>query len=313
MEDFNKPHSKDESSLESSGSYRLRKGNSREDDKVIKWWVLPLVLLLLLASGLGVVWYLGSFPILLGNFFTPREQTATLALPEALIEEANNKRALTEALGEESIAGATQGVEGILTYELTVEAKGRLLEEAEFNLSERVAALQNMRHHPYIYDLSHNNAYRELCLIVDREILQYEQILVSAAELYILAAFYRHIDAGADSTPELVIILEDAANGNTLGQLVYPDDLARVTEILISAEAPAAAPTTPQPGDQVIVTTGADNLNLRSGPEITYLIIDILSSGTILEVTGVEGSWLQVVTPQGKEGWVHGGYVEILN
>ena len=312
MEDFNKTWSKVKNSSESSDSYRLRKGNSREDQKVRKWWVLPLVLLLLLVAGLGVVWYLGGFSLLSGNFFAPREQTATLALPEALLEETNNKRALTEVLGEESTAGATRGIDGILTYELTVEAKVRLLEEAEFNLSERIAALKDVRQHPYIYDLSHDNAYRELYLIVDREILQYEQILVSAAELYMLAAFYRHIDAGADSTPELYITLEDALSGDFLDQLAYPNDLNRVAEILISAETPAAPPT-PQPGDQVIVTTGADNLNLRSGPEITYLIIDILASGTTLEVIGAEGAWLQVITPQGKEGWVHGGFVEILN
>lgn len=313
MEDFNKPHSKFEKRPESSVSYRLRKGNSREDRETRKWWVLPLVLLLLLAAGLGVVWYLGGFSILFSNIFTPREQTAILTLPEALLKESNNKRALVEVLGEESVADTTQVTGGILTYSLTDLTRELLLKEAEFNLLERIAALKDVRQHPYIFDLSHDSTYRELYLIVDREVLQYEQIMITAAELYMLVAFYRHIDAGADSTPELFITLEDAVNENILDQLVYPDDLNRVAEILISAEAPAAAPPTPQPGDQVIVATGADNLNLRSGPEITYLIIDILSSGTILEVIGVEGSWLQVITPQGKEGWVHGGYVEIVN
>lgn len=312
MEDFNKPRSEFEKSSDSSGSYRLRKDISKEDREKRKWWVLPLVLLLLLAAGIGVVWYLGGFSPLLGNYFTPREQTTVLTLPETLLEESNNKRAMAEVLGEDNAADETQGVEGILTYELTLEAKGRLLEEAEFNLSERIAALKDVRQHPYIYDLSHDNAYRELYLIVDREILQYDQILVTAAELYMLAAFYRHIDAGAASTPELFVTLEDALSGDFLDQLVYPDDLTRMAEILISAETPATPPT-PQPGDQVIVTTGADNLNLRSGPEITYLIIDILASGTMLEVIGAEGAWLQVITPQGKEGWVHGGYVEIMN
>jgi len=63
----------------------------------------------------------------------------------------------------------------------------------------------------------------------------------------------------------------------------------------------------------VIVTTGPDNLNLRNGPEITYLIIDVLSSGTVLEVIGVEGVWLEVITPDQKEGWVHGDFVEFYD
>ncbi|GEM_PF-498538 len=50
-------------------------------------------------------------------------------------------------------------------------------------------------------------------------------------------------------------------------------------------------------------------LNLRSGPSTDYEVLDRLVRGTVLEVTANEGIWLEVITPDDKEGWVHGDYV----
>ncbi len=57
-----------------------------------------------------------------------------------------------------------------------------------------------------------------------------------------------------------------------------------------------------------------ENLYLRSGPGTNYTILDKLKRGTELivveERTGSDGGiWLKVVTPTGKEGWVHSDYV----
>jgi hypothetical protein len=214
-------------------------------------------------------------------------------------------------VGEEGTAEAVEDEDGTLTYWLSVEARDYLLEKAKANLEEKIASLIDERQHPYLLDISHDSAYRDFYLVVDRELVQYEQVLVTVSELYMLAAFYQQIDAGADPAPEVLITLEDAGSEEVLEVLTYPNDLARMAEVLETARAPVEAPARPQAGDQVIVTTGSDNLNLRNGPEITYLIIEILRSGTILEVTGAEGAWLKVITPNGKEGWVHGGFVEI--
>lgn len=54
-------------------------------------------------------------------------------------------------------------------------------------------------------------------------------------------------------------------------------------------------------------------LHLRSGPGTDYDIIDRLVRGTVLEVLGVEKEWLQVNTPDQKQGWVHGDYVKAVD
>jgi len=54
-------------------------------------------------------------------------------------------------------------------------------------------------------------------------------------------------------------------------------------------------------------------LHLRSGPSTDHDILDRLVRGTVLEVVDSEGKWLKVITPKGKEGWVHGDYVRPID
>ncbi len=54
-------------------------------------------------------------------------------------------------------------------------------------------------------------------------------------------------------------------------------------------------------------------LHLRSGPSTDHDILDRLVRGTVLEVVGSEGKWLEVITPNDKEGWVHGDYVRLID
>lgn len=57
------------------------------------------------------------------------------------------------------------------------------------------------------------------------------------------------------------------------------------------------------------VAVSVDVLRLRDGPGTGFAIIDRLIMGTVLTVTGNHDEWLKVVTPEGKNGWVHGDYV----
>jgi hypothetical protein len=275
--------------MDNESSYRSRKDRFDKDPGKKKRWVLPLALLLIVVAGLSVFWFLGGLSGLPGVFFAPGEKTVMVRLPEALFADSNVEEAMAATAGEEGTAEAAEDEDGTLTYTLSVEARDGLLEKAKSNLEEKITALKDERQHPYLADISHDSAYRDFYLVIDRELVQYEQVLVTVSELYMLAAFYQQIGAGADPAPEVKITLEDAGSGDVLEQLTYPNDLARMAEVLVTAKASVVAPAAPQAGDQVIVTTGSDNLNLRNGPEITYLIIDILRSGTILEVTGAPG------------------------
>lgn len=66
----------------------------------------------------------------------------------------------------------------------------------------------------------------------------------------------------------------------------------------------------PEEKDREHVAVDVNLLRLRSGPGTDFAILDLLPMGTVLEVTGRDAEWLQVITPQDKQGWVYGDYVK---
>ncbi|MCG6115122.1 MAG: SH3 domain-containing protein [Mesorhizobium sp.] len=60
--------------------------------------------------------------------------------------------------------------------------------------------------------------------------------------------------------------------------------------------------------------TTAPRLNFRRGPGAHHEAMgDGLPAGTPIIILGAEGDWLNVRTPAGYEGWVHGGYVRLID
>jgi TolB protein len=90
----------------------------------------------------------------------------------------------------------------------------------------------------------------------------------------------------------------------------------------------AATPTTqpepldtPGPTEAAITETAqaeivAAGLNVREGPGLNYAVSGTVAQGDILDITGVsaDSNWLQIVTADGKAGWISGqaAYVRIV-
>ena len=86
------------------------------------------------------------------------------------------------------------------------------------------------------------------------------------------------------------------------------------TPTLTATETPTPTATpTPTPLPDAVVIASA--LNVRAGPGTKYSILDTLHQGDELTVVGQLSScsWLKVITPQQKEGWVSGdrAYVDL--
>lgn len=91
---------------------------------------------------------------------------------------------------------------------------------------------------------------------------------------------------------------------------------------VVRAEAPAQQPTVAIPtvtgtpsGPVVIVTSEYDQINVRSGPAISYAEIGILIAGETVPALGrtAAGDWIKVVYPGVKEGvgWVYSPLVRL--
>lgn len=64
-------------------------------------------------------------------------------------------------------------------------------------------------------------------------------------------------------------------------------------------------------GAVAIVT--AASLNFRRGPAASAEITGALPAGTLILVIEAAGDWLKVRTPAGYVGWVHGGFVKLVD
>jgi hypothetical protein len=76
------------------------------------------------------------------------------------------------------------------------------------------------------------------------------------------------------------------------------------------APLPAEPINAPQPEDSETGVVTADVLNFRRAPDGE--ITGSLPRGVVLSIIGRSGAWLNVVTPAGYTGWVHGDYVKVL-
>lgn len=312
MDDFDKHREKFEEKAENETPYQSRKYRMDELDVKGNRWTLPLVLFFILLVGAGAIWYLGSrnlisLPGWVENIFAPEEEKVRIAVPEELFAGQDLDEIMTRAIEEQGVNEIVQDEDGTLIYTMSPEARERLLEEAGNKLQNKISAIRDQGQYPEIVSISSDGAYKDFYLVTSEE--QANRALVTASKLFMLAVYYQYLDTD-DLVREVSLLIEDRETGEIIEQLAYPGDINRVAAIIENPPDFAEEPTTPQPGDRVVVSTGPDNLNLRNGPEITYLIIDILGSGTVLEVTGSEGVWLEVITPDGTEGWVHGDFVE---
>ncbi len=315
MDNFDEHRAKVEEKADDETSYQSRRYKIDKPDVKDNRWVFPLVLLLIVFVVAGAIWFLGSrnmnrLPGWFEDFLTFEEETVQVTLPEALFAGQGLEEVSARAVDEQGVKEVVHGEDGTLIYTMTAEVRSSLLMETENNLKDKLAAINDQIEHPEVVSISFDSAYEDFYLVVNLE--RSNRALVTASELFVLAVFYQYLN-DADPVREVSVTVEDTESGDIVERLVYPDDLNRAAAIIEDPAALVEEPTTPQPGDRVVVKTGPDNLNLRNGPEITYLIIDILSSGTVLEVTDSEGVWLEVITPEGMEGWVHGNFVELYD
>lgn len=317
MKNFNEPHSGSEERAGYEAPAYQKRHRTGEASGEKKRWLIPLALLLILIAGISIFWFIGSrsqsglFQRLMANF-SPPEIEVKIILPSALFAGQDIEEVTARAIEEQGVDEIVPGDDNTLIYTMSPEVRDKLLEEAAHDLELKITTLKESRIYPYVVDLSYDSSFTEFYLVVDRDREQDGNALTAAAELFVLAVYYQHIIATEGTIHEVSISIEDTENGGVRERLVYPGDLERVAAVLERTEEPDLTPATPAAGDKVIVSTGPDNLNLRNGPDITYLIIDILRSGTVLDVIGTEDVWLEVITPDQKEGWVHGNYVELL-
>jgi hypothetical protein len=94
-----------------------------------------------------------------------------------------------------------------------------------------------------------------------------------------------------------------------VGAKAVGDKLRREVASILAGDAPAAPPS-PVPAGGIGRVT-APELNTRNGPngEVT----GSLKAGTLVEINGIDGNWLNVTTPAGYSVWAHRDFIEMVD
>lgn len=71
---------------------------------------------------------------------------------------------------------------------------------------------------------------------------------------------------------------------------------------------PLPAPVVDQPNYQTERVI-ADALNVRRSPSNKGEILTVLQKGSMVEIAGRDGDWVQILTPRRQYGWVYGAYL----
>jgi uncharacterized protein YraI len=81
----------------------------------------------------------------------------------------------------------------------------------------------------------------------------------------------------------------------------------------ITGNTPVPAPTPAPAAPQGVVT--APSLNVRSGPGTNYPVVGRLSSGQVIDISGVNGDWYRIsfLSFWGDYGWVSRTYISAKN
>lgn len=313
MDDYDNPQSDKRAKKDFIGPVYQHRRRPVEDEEEKKRWPVPLAIVLIIIIGIGSLGFFVSRSEigLLQSFkerFSPAEGVIQIEIPLALFAGQDLDQVTSTAIDDYGVDEIIPIEGDILVYNMSPDVHEQLVEISHQNLEDKIAALQDHSQNPALVDISYDSAYKDFYFVADEG--QHQHALKAAAELYVLAVYHQYLQAGEGEVDEVFILIEEIDGEGDRDMLVFPGDLKRAAAILESPDEPVTTPRGPTAGDKVIVDTGPDNLNLRDGPDITYLITEILSSGTILEVIGVEGIWLEVITPDQKEGWVHSNFVE---
>lgn len=101
--------------------------------------------------------------------------------------------------------------------------------------------------------------------------------------------------------------------GNVAIKMEYYDNAGGAKASLAREQITAAAPTpTPLPAAAVGIVPGL-RLNMRSGPAVTFAIIDVLAQGEKVTLVGrnAAATWIKVANSSSLQGWVYGPLLQM--
>lgn len=147
-----------------------------------------------------------------------------ITLPASLVGEQNFSEIQEEAK-ENGVKEVIQNDDGSVTYKMSKKAHKKMMAEIEEDLKDTLDDIKNDKDYPTIKDVKYNNDFDQFTLIVDKN--AYENSFDGFAALAIgISSMYYQLFKGVDTEDNKVTIsIEDAATGEVIDTIHYPEAL----------------------------------------------------------------------------------------
>lgn len=146
-----------------------------------------------------------------------------ITLPASLFE-GEDKDSVIADVEKEGIK-VTKNEDGSLTYKMSKAKHKEMMKEMEASLEESIKEIKESDDYVSIKDITHNKAFSEFTLVVDKK--KYEDSMDSFAifTLGITGMMYQ-VYSGVDPDDyQVKILTKDEATKDVLDETIYPDDL----------------------------------------------------------------------------------------
>ena len=146
-----------------------------------------------------------------------------ITLPASLFEGEDIDSVIADV--EKEGIKVTKNEDGSLTYKMSKAKHKEMMKEMEASLEESIKEIKESDDYVSIKDITHNKAFSEFTLVVDKK--KYEDSMDSFAifTLGITGMMYQ-VYSGVDPDDyQVKILTKDEATKDVLDETIYPDDL----------------------------------------------------------------------------------------
>jgi PBP1b-binding outer membrane lipoprotein LpoB len=131
---------------------------------------------------------------------------------------------------ESGVKEVTENEDGSITYKMSKSVHKDMLQEIAASIEETVEETKTSQDFVSIKDVKYNDSFTEFTMIVDKE--KYENSMDGFATMTfgMSGMLYQMYDGVSEDAYSVTIKVEDEASGETIDEIVYPDDMEETEE-----------------------------------------------------------------------------------
>lgn len=126
---------------------------------------------------------------------------------------------------DEGIQEVIKNDDGSLTFRMSESQQKEILNDMEEEIIVLVEEIETDEEITSIKDISYNNTYSELTLLVNPEELENTLDVDASVDLVLMGMFYQLFNGVDPAKNKVTVTYKNESNGEVIDTIVYPDDI----------------------------------------------------------------------------------------